>query len=198
MIHPREHASRSSSALDGVGRGTTRALETVRWLVAVRDDEPGDALTPHPVEMFDLPGSWGLPPADGDPVGIPVPCARARAGYWCECTGSFRSVRGHVPMSRARVELLTRAAATSAGVPFIWGPPSEQWVPEPTAAEEAMIVRMLHRWPIGTIVERRGLGFAPVYRPTRTHPVPPVPDEERDLPAHDAPATSGRAIGPGR
>lgn len=151
------------------GRGGGR-VEAKR-LVAVVDDIEGDGLDEHPQEPFDLPNYWALPPEDGDVVGIPTPCARLRAGYWCTCGGSFRSVRGHIPMTRARVAIVSVPEDEVDAVEFIDGPPSDPLVPPPTSGDRLALALLLDALPEGTIVERNGIGFAPLFRPRTEDPI---------------------------
>lgn len=150
--------------------GKTALLRPAERLVAVVDELDGDGLREHPQEPFDLPGYWALPPVDGDVVGIPTPCARLRAGYWCTCGGSFRSVRGGVPMTRARVEVVDVPDDEVDGVEFIEGSDGDELVPVPTSGDRQALRLLLDALPPGTVVERNGLGFAPLFRPRAERP----------------------------
>ena len=112
----------------------------------------------RPWDPDDVPGiDWG--PVDGEPVGVPAPCARVVAGYWCSCGSGFQSLAGCESISRARVE---RAPDGDwRGWADGWSgflEPGPRW---PTAADRRRLQAEVEALPIGTVVERHGAGIAP-------------------------------------
>ncbi len=99
---------------------------------------------------------WG--PQDGEPVGVPSPCARLVAGYWCSCGAGFTGLDSHERTSRARVG----TDPTGAGVRFVdsregFAEPSIPW---PTRTDRRLLQDAVEELPVGTVVERRGDGIA--------------------------------------
>lgn len=103
---------------------------------------------------------WGSGPRDGDPVGVPVPCSRVRAGYWCDCTEG--SSRDHEdadagPTSQARVEPAPLGQAlgyVDTSSAFL-GPHGSA-----SPDDESALQRQIEALPVGTVVERMGTGIA--------------------------------------
>lgn len=99
---------------------------------------------------------WG--PQDGEPVGVPSPCARLVAGYWCSCGAGFLGLESHEQTSRARVE----RDPTGAGTRFLDSREgfAEPRIPWPTRTDRRLLQDAIEELPIGTIVERHGDGIA--------------------------------------
>jgi hypothetical protein len=123
-----------------------------KTLVAVVEIEDGEDLFEGPSE-----------PRDGEPVGLPEPCARLRAGYWCSCGGSFRTVRHRLEVQRARVELMPESEQPS--VPFLGDYWSDPDVPPITHRDHREVDERLAGLSVGTIVERHGTTFRERFHP---------------------------------
>jgi hypothetical protein len=108
-------------------------------------------------------------PKDGDPVGVPAPCARLVAGYWCSCGSGFASIEGHEQTSRARVEAAPegewRGFVDSSGG---YLEPGVRW---PVESDRRDLQEQVEALPIGTVVERYGTGIARRF----TDPMPVAP-----------------------
>ncbi len=136
--------TRRGALRGGVGQPVT--IVTKR-LVAHRPPDPEDELGIH----------YG--PQDGDPVGVPAPCARLEAGYWCSCGSGFASIVEHQEISRARVEAAPdgewRGYVDSSGG---YLEPGGRW---PVESDRRDLQAQVEALPIGTVVERFGTGIAP-------------------------------------
>lgn len=123
------------------------ALLVTKRLVAHRPPDPEDDLGIH----------YG--PLDGDPVGVPAPCARLVAGYWCSCGSGFASIAEHEQVSRARVEAASdgewRGYVDSSGGYL------EPGGRRPVESDRRDLQAQVEALPIGTVVERFGTGIAP-------------------------------------
>jgi hypothetical protein len=123
------------------------SMVITKQLVAHRPPDPEDELGIH----------YG--PQDGDPVGVPAPCARLIAGYWCACGSGFASIAGHDQISRARVEEAPdgdwRGYVDSFGGYF---EPGGRW---PIESDRRDLQAQVESLPLGTVVERFGTGIAP-------------------------------------
>ena len=110
---------------------------------------------PRVVDL-DLPVGRDHGPDNGDPVWLAAPCARLRAGYLCECGFGFEYADGR-----------PEEAATTYR--------EEEWVLSDRhgrvdEVEAAALAEQIERIPVGTIVERRGLGIAPLFEPIELRP----------------------------
>lgn len=112
------------------------------------------------------PESFGVPygPADGDAVGVPAPCARLLAGYWCGCGSGFASTTTGEETFRARV------VAADDGVWRGWvddGFDSDGWMERPVHrpgdADRRALQQAVEALEIGTVVERLGAFVAPAF-----------------------------------
>lgn len=112
-----------------------------------------------------MPYRWqqhGPGPRDGDPVGLPVPCARLRAGYWCECSSGFgrhfeEAEAGRTPQARIEpAPIGTTIGYLEDAHPFL-GVPHGQVTPE----DERALQLQIEALPVGAVVERFGIGIAP-------------------------------------
>lgn len=122
-------------------------MVVTKRLVAHRPPDPEDELGIH----------YG--PRDGDAVGVPAPCARLVAGYWCNCGSGFASLAEHEQISRARVE----AAPDGEWRGYVdsYGGSIEPGVRWPVESDRRDLQLQLEALPIGTVVERFGIGIAP-------------------------------------
>ena len=112
-----------------------------------------------------MPYRWqrsGPGPRDGDPVGLPVPCARLRAGYWCECSSGFgrhfeEAEAGWTPQARVEpAPLGTAIGYLEASHPFLGVAHGLA-----TSEDEHALQQQIESLPVGTVVERFGTGIAP-------------------------------------
>jgi len=100
----------------------------------------------------------GYGPRDGDPVGVPAPCARLVAGYWCACGSGFASFETDEPVSRARVEAVPDGDWR--GHIQCNGDVVEPGVRWPTETDRRALQLQVEALPVGTVVERFGTGIA--------------------------------------
>lgn len=100
---------------------------------------------------------------DGDPVAPCAPCPRLRAGYWCaDCGEGFG--RDHddpnefIGVQQARIEV----SPNGAGTRYLEDEHSYSYHGGAATSEEAhALQQQIQALPVGTIVERFGLGIAP-------------------------------------
>jgi hypothetical protein len=122
-------------------------MVVTKRLVAHRPPDPSDELGVR----------YG--PRDGDPVGVPAPCARLIVGYWCSCGSGFASLGSHEPISRARVE--EAPDGEWRGYVDSYGGSLEPGVRWPTESDRRYLQEVVEALPVGTVVERFGTGIAP-------------------------------------
>lgn len=140
-------SARRSSRPSVSGWAARPPMVVTKRLVAHRPPDPEDDLGIH----------YG--PQDGDPVGVPAPCARLIAGYWCSCGSGFASITGHESISRARVEHAPDGEWR--GYVDSFGGYLEPGVRWPVESDRRDLQEAVEVLPIGTVVERHGTGIAP-------------------------------------
>jgi hypothetical protein len=107
-------------------------------------------------------------PSDGDPVWLAAPCRRLRAGYLCECGFGFEFADG-LPddWALARVVLREEEAATTYRDEDWVLSDRHGWIDED---EVLALAEQIELMPVGTVVERHGLGIAPLFEPIEVRP----------------------------
>lgn len=107
-------------------------------------------------------------PDDGDAVWLAAPCARLRAGYYCECGYGFEFRPGWPDdWPLARVEPMTEHQQTDFR--------EEEWVlgerhGRADRDDDAALAGQIENLLVGTIVERHGLGIAPLFESLEIQP----------------------------
>ena len=121
------------------------------------EPKPTKRLVAH-VEPDPHEGDGRYGPRDGEAVSVPTSCTRLMAGYWCSCGSGFLGDERQEHARRARVETIGSGdrATRYVGDPEELG---ERGLPWPTRSDQSDLQESIERLPVGTVVERHGIGI---------------------------------------